>query len=435
VRYLRAEAPTATLRLFQPRRQGHEYYVDHGHDRFYILTNDKGRNFRLATAPLQTTSESFWQELVGHREDVMLEGIDVFSRHIVLDERKGGFPRLSVRRVDDGATHVISLPEPASSIYGGANAEFETSTFRFHYQSYVTPDSVYDYDLDNRNMTLLKRREVRGPFNSRDYAVEVLEAVAADGTKVPVSLVYRKDKRRKGPQPMLLTGYGAYGYPHDVHFSSTRLSLLDRGVIYAVAHVRGGGELGKRWHDEGRMLNKRNSFTDFIACAEHLVELAYTEPSQLVIEGGSAGGLLVGAVANMRPDLFRAVIADVPFVDVINTMLDESLPLTTGEYEEWGNPGDSTYFDYMLSYSPYDNVVAGEYPAMLVETSLNDSQVMYWEPAKYVAKLRAVKTDLNPLLLRVNMDAGHGGSSGRYDFLKEIAFSYAFILGVIGITG
>jgi len=434
VRYLPADAPTATLRLFQPRRQGHEYYVDHGHDRFYVLTNDKGRNFRLATAPLQTTSESFWRELVGHREDVMLEGIDVFSRHIVLDERKGGFPRLSVRRVDDGATHVISLPEPASSIYGGANAEFETCTFRFHYQSYVTPDSVYDYDLDNRNMTLLKRREVRGPFNSRDYAVEVLEAVAADGTKVPVSLVYRKDKRRKGPQPMLLTGYGAYGYPHDVHFSSTRLSLLDRGVIYAVAHVRGGGELGKRWHDEGRMLNKRNSFTDFIACAEHLVDLAYTEPSQLVIEGGSAGGLLVGAVANMRPDLFRAVIADVPFVDVINTMLDESLPLTTGEYEEWGNPGDSTYFDYMLSYSPYDNVVAGEYPAMLVETSLNDSQVMYWEPAKYVAKLRALKTDLNPLLLRVNMDAGHGGSSGRYDFLKEIAFSYAFILGVVGIT-
>ena len=434
VRYLPADTPTAPLRLFQPRRAGHEYYVDHGHDRFYILTNDKGRNFRLATVPLQTTSESFWQELIAHREDVMLEGIDVFSRHIVLDERKDGFPRLGVLRVADGATHVIALPEPASSVYGGANAEFDTSVFRFHYQSYVTPDSVYDYDLDKKTMKLLKRREVRGPYDSSNYQVEVRQAVAGDGTRVPVSLVYRKDKRRRGAQPMLLTGYGAYGYPNDVHFSSTRLSLLDRGLVFAVAHVRGGGELGKRWHDEGRMLNKRNSFTDFIACAEHLIKAGYTAPSQLVIEGGSAGGLLVAAVTNMRPDLFRAVIADVPFVDVINTMLDDSLPLTTGEYEEWGNPADSTYFDYMLSYSPYDNVAAADYPAMLVETSLNDSQVMYWEPAKYVARLRAVKTDLNPLLLRVNMDAGHGGSSGRYDFLKEIAFSYAFILGVVGIT-
>ena len=434
VRYVAAETPTAPLRLFQPRRQGHEYYVDHGHDRFYILTNDKGRNFRLATAPLQTTSESFWHELIAHRDDVMLEGIDVFSRHIVLDERKEGFPRLSVLRVADGATHVIALPEPASSVYGGANAEFDTSVFRFHYQSYVTPDSVYDYDLDKKTMKLLKRRKVRGAYHSGNYQVEVRQAVAKDGTRVPVSLVYRKDKRRRGAQPMLLTGYGAYGYPNDVHFSSTRLSLLDRGLIYAVAHVRGGGELGKRWHDEGRMLNKRNSFTDFIACAEHLIDRGYTTPSQLVIEGGSAGGLLVAAVTNMRPDLFRAVIADVPFVDVINTMLDDSLPLTTGEYEEWGNPADSTYFDYMMSYSPYDNVTAADYPAMLVETSLNDSQVMYWEPAKYVARLRTVKTGFNPLLLRVNMDAGHGGSSGRYDFLKEIAFSYAFILGVVGIT-
>ena len=434
VRYVPADTPAVPLRLFQPRRPGHEYYVDHGHDRFYVLTNDKGRNFRLATVPLQTTSESFWHELIAHREDVMLEGIDVFSRHVVLDERKDGFPRLSVMRVADGATHVIALPEPASSVYGGANAEFDTSVFRFHYQSYVTPDSVYDYDLDKKTMKLLKRREVRGHYDSSEYAVEVRQAVAQDGTRVPVSLVYRKDKRRRGGQPMLLTGYGAYGYPNDVHFSSARLSLLDRGLIYAVAHVRGGGELGKRWHDEGRMLSKRNSFTDFIACAGHLIDAGYTAPSQLVIEGGSAGGLLVAAVTNMRPDLFRAVIADVPFVDVVNTMLDDSLPLTTGEYEEWGNPADSSYFDYMSSYSPYDNVAAADYPAMLVETSLNDSQVMYWEPAKYVARLRAVKTDLNPLLLKVNMEAGHGGSSGRYDFLKEIAFSYAFVLGVVGIT-
>jgi oligopeptidase B len=434
VRFVRADSPTATPQLFQPRRQDHEYYVDHGHDRFYVLTNDKGRNFRLALASLQDTDESHWQELIPHRDDVMLEGIDVFSRHIVLDERKGGFPRLSVRRVENGATHVIALPEPASSVYGGANAEYDTTVFRFHYESYVTPDSVYDYDLDSGSMTLLKRREVRGAFNSSDYRVEVLHAFAGDGTKVPVSMVYRKNMRHRSPQPMLLTGYGAYGYPHDVHFSSTRLSLLDRGVIYAVAHVRGGGELGKAWHDEGRMLNKRNSFTDFIACAKHLIDAGYTDPSQLVIEGGSAGGLLVGAVTNMRPDLFRAVVADVPFVDVVNTMLDDSLPLTTGEYEEWGDPSDESYFDYMLSYSPYDNVVPGQYPAILVETSLNDSQVMYWEPAKYVAKLRDAKADGNPLLLRINMDAGHGGASGRYDFLKEIAFSYAFILGVVGIT-
>ncbi|NIO41257.1 MAG: prolyl oligopeptidase family serine peptidase, partial [Burkholderiales bacterium] len=360
--------------------QGHEYYVDHGHECFYVLTNDKGRNFRLATTSLPATDETNWRELVAHRDDVMVEGIDVFSRYIVLDERKDGFPRLSVRRVDNGVTHVIALPEPASSVYSGFNAEFDASVFRFHYESYVTPDSVYDYDFESRSMTLLKQREVRGGFASSNYRVEVLYAAAADGTKVPISLVYATSLRATGPQAMLLTGYGAYGYPHDIHFSSTRLSLLDRGVIYAVAHVRGGGEMGKRWHDEGRMLNKRNSFTDFIACAEHLIGCGYTDPSRLVIEGGSAGGLLVTAATNMRPDLFRAVIADVPFVDVINTMFDDKLPLTTGEYEEWGNPADKSYFDYMLSYSPYDNVVAGEYPAILVETSLNDSQVMYWEP-------------------------------------------------------
>lgn len=434
VRCLRADEPRAAPRLFQARRQGHEYYVDHGHGRFYVLTNDRGRNFRVAVAPLQATGENDWKELIAHRDDVMLDGIDVFARHIVLDERKDGFPRLKVRRIEDGVSHVIALPEPASSVYAGANMEFDTSVFRFHYESYVTPDSVYDYELDTRQMTLLKQREVRGSFNSGDYQVEVHHATAGDGTALPISLVYRKDQRRNGPQPMLLTGYGAYGYPHDVHFSSTRLSLLDRGVVYAVAHVRGGGELGKRWHEEGRMLHKHNTFTDFIACAEYLIGSGYTDKSQLVIEGGSAGGLLMGAVTNMRPDLFRAVIADVPFVDVINTMLDDSLPLTTGEYEEWGNPADKAYFDYMRSYSPYDNLKRGPYPVMLVETSLNDSQVMYWEPAKYAAKLRTLKTDANPLLLRINMDAGHGGASGRYDFLKEIAFTYAFILGVVGIV-
>lgn len=434
VRYVLADAPMRELKLFQTRRQDHEYYVDHGAGLFYVVTNDTGRNFRLVVAPLHATGEANWHELIAHRQDVMLDGVDVFARYLVLHERKDGFPRLCVRSIADANTHTVMLPEPASSVYGGANVEFDTEIFRLHYESYVTPDSVYDYDMQTRTMTLLKQREVKGKYNGNNYRVEVHHAVAADGAHVPISLVYRKDLRADVAQPMLLTGYGAYGFAHDVHFSSTRLSLLDRGFIFAVAHVRGGGEMGTRWHDEGRMMNKRNSFTDFIACAEYLRDSSYTDPSQLVIEGGSAGGLLVGAVATMRPELFRAVIADVPFVDVINTMLDDSLPLTTGEYEEWGDPREIAAFEYMLSYSPYDNLSRGDYPAMLVQTSLNDSQVMYWEPAKFVARLRNMKTDFNPLLLRINMEAGHGGASGRYEFLKEIAFSFAFVLGVVGIT-
>jgi oligopeptidase B len=296
------------------------------------------------------------------------------------------------------------------------------------YESLVTPDSVYDYDMDTRGRTLLKQRPVLGGYDAARYVSELTYAIAADGERVPVSMVYRRELRASEPQAMLLTGYGAYGFPHDVRFSSARLSLLDRGVIVATAHVRGGGEMGKRWHDGGRMLNKRNTFTDFIAAAEHLIARGYTRPDRLVIEGGSAGGLLMGAVTNARPDLFKAVVADVPFLDVVNTMLDATLPLTTGEYEEWGDPRDRRYFDYMLSYSPYDNIEAKAYPAMLVQTSLNDSQVMVWEPAKYVARLRAAKTDTHPVLLKINMEAGHGGASGRYDFLREIAFTYAFVL-------
>jgi oligopeptidase B len=434
VRYVPADRPEAAPSLFLPRRQDHEYHVDHGAEGFYVVTNDRGPNFRLACAPADSPGEANWCELVPHRDEVVLDGIDVFARHLVLHERQGGFPRLSVRRTADGATHTLPLPEPARSVYGGANAEFDTGTFRLVYESYVTPQSVYDYDLETRQLNLLKRREVRGGYDPEKYRVELHYAVAADGVRVPISLVFRKDRRRSGAQPMLLTGYGSYGIAHDVGFSSPRLSLLDRGVIFACAHVRGGGEMGKRWHDQGRLLNKGNTFTDFIACAEHLIREHYTEPGQLVIEGGSAGGLLVGAVANMRPELFRAVVAQVPFVDVVNTMLDDTLPLTTGEYEEWGDPRDRTYFDYMLSYSPYDNLEPKPYPALLVETSLHDSQVMYWEPAKYVARLRTLKTDTNPLLLKTNMKAGHGGASGRYDFLKELAFTYAFILGVVGIT-
>jgi len=432
VRSLRADQPQANPALILARKPEHEYYVDHGHGLFYIVTNDKGRNFRLVTTLVDDPSPSRWKEVIAHRADVMLDGVEVFARHLVAHERAGGFPRLRVIRLADADEHLIEMPEPVYSVGGGANMEFDTDVFRFHYDSYITPDSEYDYHLDSRERTLLKQREVKR-YDPSKYRSELHYAVMHDGRRVPISLVYRIDKRREGPQPLLLYGYGAYGYSLDVDFSSTRLSLLDRGVIFACAHVRGGGEMGKHWHDEGRMLHKKNTFSDFVACAEHLIREHYTQPSMLVIEGGSAGGLLMGAVTNLRPDLFRAVVAEVPFVDVINTMLDASLPLTTGEYEEWGNPNDKAYFDYMASYSPYDNLAKGDYPAMLVETSLNDSQVMYWEPAKYVAKLRRLKTDGNPLLLRVNMDAGHGGASGRYDYLKEIAFTYAFILGSVNI--
>ena len=432
VRSLRADAPQSTPSLILARAPEHEYYVDHGHGLFYIVTNDKGRNFRLVTSPVDDPSPSRWTQVIAHRDDVMLDGVEVFARHLVAHERKGGFPRLRVIRLADKGEHVIEMPEPVYSVGGGANMEFDTDVFRFHYDSYITPDSEYDYHLDSRERILLKQREVKR-YDPSKYRSELHYAVAHDGARIPISLVYRIERRGNGPQPTLLYGYGAYGYSLDVDFSSTRLSLLDRGVTFACAHIRGGGEMGKRWHDEGRMLNKKNTFTDFVACAEHLVREHYTDPSHLVIEGGSAGGLLMGGVTNLRPDLFRAVVAEVPFVDVINTMLDASLPLTTGEYEEWGNPNEKPYYDYMNSYSPYDNLAKGSYPLMLVETSLNDSQVMYWEPAKYVAKLRTLKTDLNALLLRVNMDAGHGGASGRYDYLKELAFTYSFILGAVGI--
>jgi len=434
VHSISADQPSATPCLIAARTAEHEYHVDHRGELFYIVTNDRGRNFRLVTAPVANPGPEHWTEVIPHREDVMLEDVDLFSRHSVIHEREGGFPRLRVVSFDSGESHPVEFPEPAYSVSGTGNAEFETDTFRFAYESLVTPDSVFDYDMNTRSRKLLKQEEVLGGYDPAPYNSELIYATASDGTQLPISMLYRKDLRRTGPQSMLLVGYGAYGFASDVHFSSTRLSLLDRGVIYAIAHVRGGGEMGKRWHDQGRMLSKRNTFTDFIAVAERLIATAYTSGDQLVVQGGSAGGLLMGAVANLRPDLFKAIVAEVPFVDVINTMLDASLPLTTGEYEEWGNPQEREYFEYMLSYSPYDNIAPKAYPAMLVETSLNDSQVMYWEPAKYVAKLRATKTDNNPVLLKINMDAGHGGASGRYDFLREIAFTYTFILWQLGLV-
>jgi oligopeptidase B len=425
--------------LISPREDEHEYSIDHRNGLWFIRTNDRGRNFRLVTAPASTPDREHWTELIPHRDDVMLEEVDLFASFFIACEREDGLPRLRLWRfIGDGLEAAkageISFPEPAYSAQPHVNRIFDSPTFRYAYQSLVTPPSVYEYDVATGASTLLKQLEVPGGFDRTLYASERVHATAPDGARVPVSLVYRKDRRQPGNNPLYVYGYGSYGYSLPVAFSSNRLSLLDRGVVMAYAHVRGGGDLGKPWHDAGKMLSKRSTFTDFITAVEHLTAAGYGDPARVAIEGGSAGGLLMGAVANLRPELFRAVLSHVPFVDVMNTMLDATLPLTVPEYEEWGNPNEAEYFRYMLSYSPYDNLRAASYPAMLVKTSLHDSQVMYWEPAKYVARLRTLKTDNNSLLLVTNMQAGHGGSSGRYDYLKEIALDYAFLLRELQIA-
>ena len=437
VRWMPAGAPVETWRLLRPREKDHEYYVDHGRgpdgDVLYIRTNGEGRrNFRLVRAPLSDPRPERWTELIAHRDDVMLEDVDVFANHYVVHEREDGLIRLRLTDLASGASHHVQFPEPAYEVDPEPNPEFAVGFYRFRYQSLVTPASVFDYDIAGRRLELRKQTEVLGGYDATRYRVERAHATAADGTRVPLSLVLPRDAPRDGTQPLLLAGYGAYGIPYPVNFSSNRLSLLQRGVGYAIAHVRGGGELGKRWHDEGRMLAKPNTFSDFIACAEFLIAEGYTAASRLAIEGGSAGGLLMGVVLNRRPDLFHAAVLRVPFVDVINTMLDESLPLTVGEFEEWGNPKIPEHYAVMKTYCPYTNLGPHAYPAMLVRTSLYDSQVMYWEPAKYVARLRTLKTDADPLLFHVNMAAGHGGASGRYDFLREIAFDYTFVLTQLG---
>jgi oligopeptidase B len=432
-RYLPAHDPTGSWRLVAPREKDHEYDVDHGGAFFYIRTNGGGRrNFRLVRAPTADPVPAQWEEVIPHRETVMLEDVDVFADDYVVHERVDGLVRLRVTSLEDGASHHIEFPEPTYDVTSDANAEFEAPAYRLRYESLVTPSSVYDYDKITRRLILLKQTEVRGGYDPARYRSERLHATAPDGTRIPISIVYRADSPREGSCPLDLIGYGAYGIPFPVLFSSSRLSLLDRGVSVAIAHIRGGGELGKRWHDEGRMMAKRNTFTDFVAVAEFLTASGYTSADRLVIEGGSAGGLLIGAVLNMRPELFRAAVLRVPFVDVINTMLDESLPLTVGEFEEWGNPKIRAHYEFMKSYCPYTNLAAQHYPTVMVRTSLNDSQVMYWEPAKYVAKLRVTKRGDSLLLFRINMDAGHGGASGRYDALRESAFDYTFILEQLG---
>ncbi len=433
VRYLPADEPEGDWRRVVAREPKHEYYLDHHGDLFYIRTNSGGENFRLVTAPVTNPARQMWQEVVPHRPDVMLEGVACFANHYVLTEQEQGLPHLRVTALRTGNVHRISFPEPAYSVFLTANREWETTTLRYSYQSLVTPTSIFDYDMDTRATTLRKRTEVPGGFDRDDYVSERLYAMASDGVQIPISLVYRKGLQKDGQNPLYLSAYGSYGFPTHVTFDSKRLSLLDRGVVVAVAHIRGGGEMGKAWHNAGRMLHKRNTFTDFIAVAEFLLTQKYGAQNRLVISGGSAGGLLMGAVTNMRPDLFRAVISYVPFVDVINTMMDASLPLTVGEYEEWGNPNKLEEYAYMKTYCPYTNLEQKAFPALLVKTSFNDSQVMYWEPAKYVARLRTLKTDAHPLLLKTNMAAGHGGASGRYDQLRETAFDYAFLLWQVGI--
>jgi oligopeptidase B len=434
-RYLDATMPADSFKVTLPREKGHKYELEHRDGLFYIRTNRDAKNFRAVTAPVADPGPQNWKEFLPHSTDVLLDGLEVFHDFAVAHQKSQALNRFRVLSFKTGAWHEVSFPETVYSVFGGGTPEFNIRMFRMNYQSLVTPASIYDYDMEARTRTLLKRQEVLGGYDAGRYATERLWATARDGAKVPISIVYKKGFRRDGSSPLWLYGYGSYGYGSAATFSSNRLALLDRGLAYAIAHIRGGDEMGEAWHDDGMLMKKKNTFTDFIDSAEYLIANKWTSADRLLIEGGSAGGLLMGAVTNMRPDLFKAVHTAVPFVDVMNTMMDASLPLTVGEYLEWGNPNEKAAYDYMKSYSPYDNLEKKAYPAILVTTSFNDSQVMYWEPAKYVARLRTMKTDRNELLLKCKMEpAGHGGASGRYDRLKDTAFEYAWMLNQVGIT-
>ena len=432
-RYLHADNPYGEFKIFLARQRDHEYHVDHFADRFLIRTNDQAKNFRLMATATDKPGKENWQEIIPHRADVFLGDVEIFKDHLAVEERQRGLTQIRVIPWSGGDEHYLEFQEPAYRAHIGNNPELETTVLRFEYTSMKTPLSIYDYDMVTRQRVLLKQEEVLGGFNADHYMTERLYARAGDGTEVPLSIVCRKGTKRDGQNPLLLYGYGSYGFSIDPAFASPRLSLIDRGFVYAIAHVRGGQELGRSWYEEGKLLKKKNTFTDFISCAEYLIREGFTNPEKLFAMGRSAGGLLMGAVTNMRPDLFKGIVAEVPFVDVVTTMLDPSIPLTTGEYDEWGDPNEKEYYDYMLSYSPYDNVEAKNYPNLLITAGLHDSQVQYWEPTKWAAKLRALRSDQSRLLLKTNMDAGHGGASGRFRRHHETAFSYVFLLDLAGI--
>jgi oligopeptidase B len=433
-RILAADRPDGQFKVVQRRQRDLEYHVEHFRDKLYIRTNYQAKNFRLMEAPLDKTAKENWVELIPHRDDVLLEGFEIFSDTLVVEERKSGLTQIRTIGWQDKAEHSLDFGEATYAASISVNPEFDTDWLRYNYSSLTTPNSTYDYNLKTREKKLLKQQEVLGGFSPGNYQAERLYATASDGVKIPISLVYRKGLEKNGNNPLLEYGYGSYGANEDPYFDSSILSLLDRGFIYALVHIRGGSEMGRAWYEDGKLLKKKNTFTDFIACAEFLIAQKFARPEKLFAAGASAGGLLMGAVVNMRPDLYKGVIAGVPYVDVITTMLDPSIPLTAQEYDEWGNPNTKEYYDYMLSYSPYDNVEAKAYPAMLVTTGLHDSQVQFWEPAKWVAKLRSLRTDKNRLLLHTNMDAGHGGQSGRFRRYRETALEFAFMLDLVGIT-
>jgi len=433
VRFLAADDPTGKFKVIQKRAKDYEYRVSHLNDRFYILTNWKARNFRLMTAPVKNPGRRHWRELIAHQEDELLSGISLFKKYMAVQSRKGGLTRIRIFNLKNKKSHDLEFDENAYTIGIGINAETDSETLRFNYTSMTTPNATFDYNMKSKKRKLMKQEEVLGQFNAEDYVTERVWATARDGAKVPVTLLYRKGTERNGTHPLHLYAYGSYGASMDPGFRAYRLSLVDRGMIYGIAHIRGGQEMGRHWYEDGKLFKKMNTFTDFVDCAQYLIDEKWADPSRVSAEGGSAGGLLMGAVVNMAPELFHGVIAAVPFVDVVTTMLDDTIPLTTSEYDEWGNPNKKDYYEYMLSYSPYDNVSAQAYPALLVTTGLHDSQVQYFEPAKWVAKLRDLKTDDNPLLLLTNMAFGHGGASGRFERYKERAMEYAFILDLAGI--
>jgi len=433
-RFIKADQPTASFTVFQPRIKDVLYNVTPLADRFLIHTNDQAKNFKIMEAPLDKPGKENWKEYIPHREDVLIEGIDEFANYLAISERKNGLTNLAIRNLKDNSQHYLDFGEAAYTVYPSTNAEYNSDVLRYGYTSLVTPSSTFDYDMKTKEKTLLKQQEVLGGYDAAQYVTERIMAKAKDGVQIPVSLVYKKGTKKDGQAPLLLYAYGSYGASMDPSFNSGRLSLLDRGFIYAIAHIRGGEEMGRQWYEDGKMMKKKNTFTDFIDCGQFLIDQKYTSNEHLYAQGGSAGGLLMGAIINMAPNLWNGVIAQVPFVDVVNTMLDETIPLTTNEYDEWGNPNNKEAYDYMKSYSPYENIEAKEYPNLLVTTGLHDSQVQYFEPAKWVAKLRKVKKGNNVILLKTDMDYGHGGASGRFDYLKDVALNYSFLLKLEGIT-